>query len=158
MNTINTRSLHPGDIVSFHFPHREGDAPYPRPCLVMETTEDEVVLAYGTTSKEKANAGCEIRLNADFADCGLQRATRFVLARRLRVAMNDPRLAPRASDGSPVIGRLTSGLHCRLQDLRNLISASWPNAALRQQAERHGIHPQRQPRRGRGRGMGADRL
>ena len=153
MKTIETTRLQPGDIVSFHFPRREGNAPYPRPCLVMEATEDEVVLAYGTTSQEKANRGCEIRLHTEFADCGLQRATRFVLARRLRVAKNDPRLALPAQDGNPVIGQLTTGLHGRLRDLQNLISASWPNSVERLEAERQGIHPQRPSRRGRGTGV-----
>ena len=155
MNTIDTTRLHPGDIISFHFPRREGDAPYPRPCLVMETTEDEVVLAYGTTSQEKANRGCEIHLNTEFADCGLRHATRFVLARRVRIAKSDPRLAPCARTGSPVIGQLANSLHGRLHDLRDFIAASWPTSAERLDAERQGIHPQR---RRRGGGTSAERF
>ena len=50
-----TDLLNPGDIVSFRFPYSEGMAPYARPCLVLDATEDELLLAYGTSSRERAN-------------------------------------------------------------------------------------------------------
>ncbi|KKK57407.1 hypothetical protein LCGC14_3054790, partial [marine sediment metagenome] len=86
MSHIATDLVRPGDIVSFRFPYSEGIAHYARPCLILEATEDELLLAYGTSSCERANTGFEIRLNAEFAACGLNRASRFVLARRIRVA------------------------------------------------------------------------
>ena len=138
----------PGDIVSFRFPYSEGMAPYARPCLVLDATEDELLLAYGTSSRERANTGFEIRLNAEFAACGLNRASRFVLARRIRVARSDPRLETNAS-GSPVLGRLTEALRLRKADLFARIKASWPDDAARLEAERRGLHPRKGDRRRR---------
>ena len=143
-----TDLLNPGDIVSFRFPYSEGMAPYARPCLVLDATEDELLLAYGTSSRERANTGFEIRLNAEFAACGLNRASRFVLARRIRVARSDPRLEPNAS-GSPVLGRLTEALRLRKADLFARIKASWPDDAARLEAERRGLHPRKGDRRRR---------
>lgn len=140
--------VHPDDIVSFRFPYSEGMAPYARPCLVLDVTEDELLLAYGTSSRERANAGFEIRLNAEFATCGLNRASRFVLARRIRVARSDPRLETNAS-GTPVLGRLTEALRLRKADLLARIKASWPDDAARLEAERHGLHPRKGDRRRR---------
>ena len=136
----------PGDIVSFRFPYSEGMTLYARPCLVLDATEDELLLAYGTSSRERANTGFEIRLNAEFAACGLNRASRFVLARRIRVARSDPRLETNAS-GSPVLGRLTEALRLRKADLFARIKASWPDDAARLEAERRGLHPRKGDRR-----------
>ena len=36
-----TDPVNPGDIVSFRFPYSEGMAPYARPCVVLDATEDE---------------------------------------------------------------------------------------------------------------------
>ncbi|WP_088636351.1 hypothetical protein [Phaeobacter sp. 22II1-1F12B] len=138
----------PGDIVSFRFPYSEGMTLYARPCLVLDATEDELLLAYGTSSRERANTGFEIRLNAEFAACGLNRASRFVLARRIRVARSDPRLETNAS-GSPVLGRLTEALRLRKADLFARIKASWPDDAARLEAERRGLHPRKGDRRRR---------
>ena len=143
-----TDLLNPGDIVSFRFPYSAGMAPYARPCLVLDATEDELLLAYGTSSRERANTGFEIRLNAEFAACGLNRASRFVLARRIRVARSDPRLETNAS-GSPVLGRLTEALRLRKADLFARIKASWPDDAARLEAERRGLHPRKGDRRRR---------
>ncbi len=77
------------------------------------------MLAYGTSSCERANTGFEIRLNAEFAACGLTRASRFVLARRIRVARSDQRIEATAS-GDPVLGRLPEALCLRRADLFGL--------------------------------------
>ncbi|QPZ93394.1 hypothetical protein [Thioclava electrotropha] len=141
--------LFPGDIVSFRFPHSEGMAPYARPCLVLDASDKEVLLAYGTTSRSRANVGFELRVTAEFAECGLDKASRFVLARRVRVARADPRLVPNAL-GTPVLGRLTEALRRRQNDLFAQIEASWPTAERRIEAERRGLHPRRGDRRRRG--------
>ncbi|MPQ96026.1 hypothetical protein [Thioclava sp. JE_KL1] len=141
--------LFPGDIVSFRFPHSEGMAPYARPCLVLDASDKEALLAYGTTSRSRANVGFELRVTAEFAECGLDKASRFVLARRVRVARADPRLVPNAL-GTPVLGRLTEALRRRQNDLFAQIEASWPTAERRIEAERRGLHPRRGDRRRRG--------
>lgn len=138
----------PGDIVSFRFPYSEGMTLYARPCLVLDATEDELLLAYGTSSRERANTGFEIRLNAEFAACGLNRPSRFVLARRIRVARSDPRLETNAA-GTPMLGRLTEALRLRKADLFARIKASWPDDAARLEAERRGLHPRKGDRRRR---------
>jgi len=148
MSRAATCAVHPGDIISFRFPYSEGIAPYARPCLVLDATEDELLLAYGTSSRERANVGFELRVNAEFAECGLDRASRFVLARRVRIARSDPRLAPNAS-GTPVLGRLTEPLRLRKADLFARIKASWPEDAARLEAERRGLHPRKGDRRRR---------
>lgn len=141
-----TQQICPGDIVSFKFPYREGLSPYARPALVLETTEDEILLAYGTTSRKRANTGFEIRLDNNFAACGLDRASRFVLARRVRVKRSDPRFEC-DSTGNPTIGQLPGDLVARKQSLLSLIAQSWENPAQRHHAERGGIHPPRCRRR-----------
>ncbi|WP_139103298.1 hypothetical protein [Pararhodobacter sp. CCB-MM2] len=136
----------PGDVVSFRFPFSEGFAPYARPCLILDASEDELLVAYGTTSRERANSGFEIRVNAEFAACGLDRPTRFVLARRIRVSRSDPRFAQDVT-GTAVLGRLTTPLCLRQTDLLGRITASWPDHRARLQAERRGLHPRRGTRR-----------
>ncbi|SEK10298.1 hypothetical protein MAA5396_04838 [Marinovum algicola] len=148
MSHAATDPVYPGDIVSFRFPYSEGMAPYARPCVVLDATEDELLLAYGTSSRERANVGFELRVNAEFAECGLDRASRFVLARRIRIARSDPRLETNAS-GTPVLGRLTEALRLRKADLFARIKASWPEEAARLEAERRGLHPRKGDRRRR---------
>ncbi len=138
--------VRPGDIVSFRFPYIEGCAPYARPSLVLDVTDDELLLAYGTTSCGRANTGFEIRLNAEFATCGLDQPSRFVLARRIRVPRSDPRLERDAS-GTPVLGRLTEALVARKRALLARIKASWEGEESRIAAERRGLHPRRGRRR-----------
>lgn len=140
--------MRPGDIVSFAFPFREGIAPYARPSLVLETTEDEVLLAYGTTSEERANVGHEVRVATEFLVCGLARPSRFVLTRRIRVSIVDTRFA-RNTAGTIRLGCLTSDLMTRKRNLMGLISRSWVSEAERQKAEREGIHPKKYRHRGR---------
>ena len=138
----------PGDIVAFRYPYREGISPYARPSLVLEATEDELLLGYCTTSRERANSGLEIHVTAEFADCGLSRPSRFVLARRVRVTRTDPRFEANA-EGTPILGRLTGDLVQRQGNLMQLIRSSWGSEAGRLQAERRGIMPARGQRRRR---------
>ncbi|MBR9765791.1 MAG: hypothetical protein GYB53_20300 [Rhodobacteraceae bacterium] len=148
MSHAATDPIRSGDIVSFRFPYSEGMAPYARPCLVLDTTGDEFLLAYGTSSRERSNTGFEIRLNAEFAKCGLDRPSRFVLARRIRVARRDPRFETNASS-TAVLGQLTEPLRLREAELFARIKASWPDDAARLEAERRGLHPRKGDRRRR---------
>lgn len=143
-------TLRPGDLVAFRFPYREGFSPYARPCLVLEATTAEVLLAYGTTSRGRANQGMEIRVNRDFAACGLLRPTRFVTARRVRVPRTDHRFEPHPETGALLLGRLPDALQERLGDLLDRLSADYATPELRYRAERAGIHPRKGRRRRRG--------
>ncbi len=149
-------ALQPGDLVAFRFPYAEGGSPYARPCLVLETTTAEVLLAYGTSSRGRANQGLEIRVNRDFAACGLVRPTRFVTARRVRVARTDPRLEADLQTGSPLIGRLPDALQARRGELCNRLAAAFATPECRYRTERAGIHPPKGRRRG-GAGIGIAR-
>lgn len=140
--------VRPGDIVAFRYPYREGISPYARPSLVLEATQAELLLGYCTTSQQRANAGLEIRVTAAFADCGLSRPSRFVLARRVRVTRADPRFETNA-EGTPILGRLTEDLAQRQGNLMQLIRSSWDSEAGRLQAERRGITPSKGQRRRR---------
>lgn len=128
--------LAPGDIVSFRFPFLdqppENDAAQPnRPGLIVERDDatDSVVVAYGTSRKTKANSGHEIRVCRDFAACGLDKPTRFVLARRIRVSRNDARFV--WLGGRPVLGRLPEPLMQRLDRLRRLLTELYGDEGLR---------------------------
>ncbi|MGI3167265.1 hypothetical protein [Pseudooceanicola sp. 200-1SW] len=146
MPFIENPRIAPGDIVSFKFPYKEGPSPYARPALVLDATRDEFLLAYCTTSSGRANAGYELRVNDEFEACGLEHASRFVLARRIRVSQSDPRLDKNAA-GTPVLGHLTENLLDRQQDLVARIAASWTCQERRRAAERRGLHPRRGSRR-----------
>ena len=148
--------MRPGDVVSFAYPYREGIAPYARPSLVLEVSENEVLLAYGTTSSERANVGYELRISEEYSDCGLARPSRFVFARRIRVRATDPRFARNAA-GTARLGHLTRDLMTRQTALMRQIRGSWDSETARQAAERDGIHPGR-GRRGRRRAKSAQSL
>lgn len=139
----------PGDIVPFKFPYAEGGSPYARPCLVLEANTAEILLAYGTTSRGRANAGFEVRVTAEFRACGLKHASRFVLARRIRVRRDDPRFKANG-DGELLLGALSEDLLSRQQVLMGLIAQTWNAPGLRYRAERAGIHPVQTRRRRRG--------
>lgn len=132
-------SLKVGDIVSFTFPRREGSANVARPCLVLETEDDEVLLAYGTTSATDANRGLELRVSFDTAACGLHRPTRFVCARRLRVDSADARFVT-DRHGSVVLGSLGEDFRERLEEIRRTLDAEGSRHD-RIERERVGIHP-----------------
>ena len=146
MNQCDVDRIRPGDFVSFQFPYRNGESYYARPSLVLEVTAEELLLAYCTTSRERANVGYEVRVNSEFAACGLDRQSRVVLARRVRVPKSDPRFDENGS-GTSVLGRLTPALQDRTTALMRRIGDSWDDAERRLEAERRGIHPR--PGRGR---------
>lgn len=116
----------PGDVVTYRFPLAEVDAtdrPKARPCLVLEIEEIEgkrfAVLAYGTTSRRRANVGEEIRVHhrAAYRAAGLDEPTRFVGRRRVRVPLDDTGFAICGVTGSAVLGRLDAGLLQRMQNV-----------------------------------------
>jgi len=143
------QSLRPRDLVAFRFPYVEGCSPYARPCLVLEATTAEVLLAYGTTSRGRANQGFEIRVNQDFAACGLLKPTRFVTARRLRVFHTDSRFEAQSELGVPLLGTLPDSLNARMSGLLDRLCADYATPELRYRAERAGIHPRKGGRRHR---------
>lgn len=143
MSRSDADRIHPGNIVLFKFPYSEGFAPCARPSLVVDATDDELLLAYCKTFRKRANVGFEIRLHADYAACGLDRASRFVLVRRIRVARSDPRLEISVT-GSHVLGRFTDALLDRKRALMSQIAESWKS-----DAERRGLHPAHGHRRRR---------
>ena len=112
-----TRSLQPGDIVAFEFPHEKpGDeAPKLRPTLVLgiNRSGDQHVadLAYGTSQP------CRRRLRQEYAipvvapdelnAASLHQPTRFDPMRRVSVPLSDSRFGVHAVSGTPVLGRLT---------------------------------------------------
>ncbi|WP_189683150.1 hypothetical protein [Seohaeicola zhoushanensis] len=138
--------FHAGDIVCFRFPRREGPS-YARPCLVLQAIGTELVIAYGTTSTTNSNRGLEVSVEADFAACGLDRPTRFVCARRIRVDHTDPRIEPCPDGGTPVIGHLPARYIPQLAGVFMDIAKAFPDPDVRAQAERAGIHPPK-PMRG----------
>jgi hypothetical protein len=118
------QALAPGDVVLFRYPLAEEKAverPKARPCLVLAicgaADAPRVVLAYGTTSKGRANVGhqIDVRRPADRAAAGLRKRSRFIGCRRMTEAADDPRFAIGPSASSPVIGRLAGNPADRLQ-------------------------------------------
>lgn len=130
-----------GDVVAFRFPRREGPASYARPCLVLEADEDEILLVYGTTARTAANRGHELAVGADHVACGLDRPTRFVGARRIRVRHDDPRIEPCPQGGAPIIGSLTENHMRELGGILQAIELEHPDDETRKEMERAGIHP-----------------
>jgi hypothetical protein len=129
-----------GDIVVFRFPLSEGGETAPikaRPCLVLdiETIGDEryAVLAYGTTSRRRANSGEEIhvRKRDAYTAAGLDEPTRFVGARRILVPLTHSGFVPHTETGSPVLGQLESLELDRLNAVRGRIHALHDIAAER---------------------------
>jgi hypothetical protein len=98
-----------------------------RPCLVLERFENAgkvfVELAYGTTVQTKVNRGYEIQINtiADMALAGLHRPTRFIGARRIIVAADNPGFVTNPGHPSPVIGRLDEAGIERMDAVRKRI-------------------------------------
>lgn len=106
-----TQQLRPGTILLFRFPERDDDlAGKRRPCLVLGTQPGpdgpQIALAYGTSVDSSANRGFDISVEADnCASVGTHRPTRFVLARRIAVAADDPRFDTGTED-NPIVGQL----------------------------------------------------
>lgn len=119
-------NLHPGAIVLFRFPERHDDlGGKKRPCLVLATRSQpnglHVSLAYGTSVDSHANRGFDISIDPD--DCeavGTRRATRFVLARRITVAVTDPRFDTGGSD-NPIVGEVLDDHMRQLGPLKSFL-------------------------------------
>ena len=119
-----TMSLQRGDVVLFRFPVSADDdsldVPKRRPCLVLDTFlqgQDRFVeLAYGTSSKGRANRGYEVivRQPQSQAVAGLTKSTRFVCARRITVHIRNAGFDHSDEATSPVIGRLDEALTERM--------------------------------------------
>lgn len=88
------------------------------------------MLAYGTSADTSANRGYEVRLTETEARAaGLHRATRFVGARRMLVALDHCGFVICAAKGAPTIGRLTGDAFERLNAVRGRIHAEADMAA-----------------------------
>lgn len=131
-----------GNIISFRFPTKEGGDGKARPCLVVDASKSEILVAYGSTSETRSNRGLELRITRQPADCGLHRQTRFICARRIRVAFDDPRVIM-AGQGRHLIGQLDAEAMERLSRLCGLIEQDGPEERRHAQ-ERVGLHPGRQ--------------
>jgi hypothetical protein len=131
-------AVSPGDVILFAFPINRpapGETAKTRPCVVLDVVTIDgrrhLLLAYGTTSDSDANRGDEIVVaaGAETAAAGVDRATRFVGARRLLVSIDHPGFATASGQRSPVIGRLTGQARRSLDALRTRLAATAALAA-----------------------------
>lgn len=130
---MTRHNLAPGDVVSFCFPYLDSPdestfvpLPVARPCLVAEVDAEteSALIVFGTSRNTDANKGYDVRVSHDFAECGLDRPTRFVCSRRFRVSLRDRRFSLR-EQGTPVAGRLTGPLMMRMTRMLDLISCRY---------------------------------
>jgi hypothetical protein len=138
-----------GHIVLFRFPLSEGgeDAEIKaRPCLVLDIETiggvRYAVIAYGTTSRRKANVGEEIHVckRDAYTTAGLNEPTRFVGARRILVPLTHTGFVDIANTGSPVLGRLVDSELERLNAVRGRIRALRDIAIGRHSTRRRRTH------------------
>jgi len=136
-----------GDVVSFRFPIAEDGAniaPKARPCLVLDIAEIGGVryatLAYGTTSKRRANTGYEVRLGkpSEYRAAGLHEPTRFVGKRRMMVPLDHSGFVICGATGAPVPGRVSGAAEARMEAIRGRIHAEADIAADRRQRRQRG--------------------
>lgn len=84
------RDLNPGDIALVMFPYAEGEALKPHPCLVLESDDHVVYLAYGTSARVDVAANLKTAVVIvdpdDMHAASLHKPTAFHLDRRARVA------------------------------------------------------------------------
>ena len=132
-----TANLRIGQILRFRFPVKEnGDTEKSkaRPCLVLNLRHGlgkrYVELAYGTSAYTKSNKGYEVRVSQleEALAAGLMKPTRFIGARRLIVALDNPGFVT-GSCGTPVIGQLTDALLERTNAVRARLQADADIAA-----------------------------
>ena len=143
------QDLAPGDVVLYRFPTTEdlpdGEAPKMRPCLVLDTPrlagKSFAKLAYGSSAYGKSNRGREVivRQAPSIAEAGLNRPSRFTLARTLLVSLDHPGFEAE-THGDPRIGRLDEGLMERLHALRARMQAEADIAADHRRARREERH------------------
>lgn len=143
------RPLSTGDIVSFRFPHSDGPGDKDRPCLVIHVDDatGEAVLAYGTSifPREREDYSLTVMTDVSMKLANLEKPTRFLCKRRLRVKRTDQRFAPN-SEGDVVIGQFPAE------------SIFWDQRYLKLPfetpvQERRGIHPPKTTRCHKGRGL-----
>lgn len=83
------QDLNPGDIVLVMFPYVEGPANKPHPCLVLESDDHVVYLAYGTSARVDVAANLNTAVvvvdQDDLRMASLHKPTAFHLDRRARV-------------------------------------------------------------------------
>lgn len=128
-----------GDVVLFRFPVADSadqkEPPKRRPCLVLDVrrrgVECFVELAYGTSSKGRANRGYEliVKQPESRARAGLNKPTRFVCARRIFVNVKSEGFDCPGGSGSPLIGCLDEALMERMNAIRARIQAEADIAA-----------------------------
>lgn len=116
-------TLAAGDIVAFKFPCPDDPAAEKsRPCLVVavDRIAGEAVVVYGTSRWTGANRGLELHVTAPAAceEAALDRPTRFVGARRVRVPLESVRFVE-CRAGTAVLGRLGEAFRPRLDRLRH---------------------------------------
>ncbi len=123
-------TFRPGDIVMCRFPSAECRRALEksRPCLVLEVSDDEVVLAYGTTRDGHVRRSRELHIVRieDLAGAGLWRPTRFLGWRTVRLPRDSDRLRP-APNGGAICGHLSQRSRRALARLRAL---ACPHATL----------------------------
>lgn len=141
------KSLAPGDVVSFRFPLTEGERgaagerPKARPCLVLEVGRVGdlriATIAYGTSSKHKANRGRDLRVecHTEIEAAGLAEPTRFVGVRRVMVPLGHCAFNLAHRD-TPVLGHLTGVAFEAMQVLRARFQAEHDMAAEFRAAKR----------------------
>ena len=124
-----------GDVVLFRFPVADednpstDDQPKRRPCLVLDVFDRDgtcfVELAYGTSTKTRANRGFEVRVRqrASCHAAGLDKPSRFVCARRVIVSINHPGFDSGTSTRGTLIGRLDPSLIERMNAVRARMQA-----------------------------------
>lgn len=123
-----TQQLRPGTILLFRFPERDDDlAGKRRPCLVLGTQPGpdgpQIALAYGTSVNSSANRGFDISVEADdCASVGTHRPTRFVLARRITVGVDDPRFDTGTEDNL-IVGQLLDDQMGQLKALTGFLGS-----------------------------------
>lgn len=137
--------LRPGDTVSFRFPVAEeagGPEPKARPCLVVDVRKIDglrhAIVAYGTSRRTKANCGHEVEVRGGETRiaAGLDRRTRFVGARRVTVALDDPAFVTCRRLDTPILGCLIDRPLQRLEKLREEFGADLGSANLSPEAPR----------------------
>ena len=120
-----------GQILRFRFPIKEagdGDRPKARPCLVLNLRQGLgkrfAELAYGTSAYTKSNKGYEVRVSRleEAVAAGLTHPTRFIGARRLIVALDNPGFVT-GPCGTPLIGQLSGALLERTNTVRARLQA-----------------------------------
>jgi hypothetical protein len=122
--------LRAGDVVMCKFPSAEARRTLEkiRPCLVLDATDDEIILAYGTTRDSHVRRSRELHVLRveELAAAGLWRPTRFLGWRTVRLPCDSDRLRP-APDGGVICGHLSSRYRRGLAHMRAL---ACPDPAL----------------------------